>query len=159
MLNFYKYFIKKKKFYYSLVLYFIFLTNNILLFYRTTNLNYEKLLKPIIHLGFKYLKLNSSNVFPISNISNFILNIFKNDFLLIYMNSFCLLTKLLDSKLLLNIVMISINYHFLNLNYINKINTLFKLFNLNLIVFCIYQEKLFYILISYKKKLEKLILN
>ncbi len=158
MLKYYKYHIKKKKFYYSLVLYFIFLTNNILLFYRRINLDYEKLLHPIKHLGVKYLKLNSSNVLPISSKYSFILDIFKNDFLLIYMNSFTLMTKVLDYNILINIVMASINYYFLNIKYLKDINNFYKLFNLNLLIFSIYHEKLFFIFLSYKKKIEKCLL-
>jgi hypothetical protein len=152
MLSYYKNNIKKKKFYYSLGLYFILLTNNILLYYRKINLNYEKLLQPIKHFGVKYLKLNSSNILPISSNYNFILNIFKNDFLLIYMNSFSLMTRVLDNNLSLDIVMASINYYFLNIKYMKNINKLYKLFNFNLIIFSIYHEKLFSFFMGIKKK-------
>lgn len=161
MLKYYKYHIKKKKFYYSLVLYFILLTHKILLFIQKNNLIYKKFIFFIINLGIKYLKLNSSNILSIflkNDINKNIINIFKRDLLLIYFNNFSLISKVFDNDLLSsNIMMISINHHFLNIKYLKNINKYYNLFNNNLIIFSIFFFKLFYILISYKKKLEQVI--
>lgn len=155
MLKYYKYFIKKKKFYYSLVLYFVLLNYKVLLFFQKNNINYQKSLRCLSDLSIKYFKLNSSNISPVfKNINNnFISNILKKDLLLVYFNNFSIILKIFDNAFISNAIFASINYYFLNIKFLKNINHYYLLFNCNFILFSVFIFKLFYIFITYKKKI------
>jgi hypothetical protein len=156
MLLLFKHNLKKKKFFNSLVLYFYFLTYRILLFFQIDIINYK------IYLDFfqlirksndiKFMKINTSNILSIFNNNNskFLFTIFKRDLFIVSMNNLILI----NNEFLLNyLLMFSIDYYFINVKYLYKINILHKLFLNNYNLYKIFLLKIFYINYSYLYKI------
>lgn len=142
VLLYYKYNIKKKKNFYKLLLYFICLNYKFLFFiYFNQFINIKK----ITNIDFKYLI-----------ISPYILNLFvlksfkflKKNLIIFCTNNLISLFKLFDTNNLLknNINIISINYFFINVKFINQINIWFLLYDKNINIFIVFLYKFFILL-------------
>ena len=151
LIQFYKYNIKKKKAYNSLLLYFIFLQFKVLYFLQLDNIKYNILASKKGNSSLKYIRINSSYVLTIfKNIkNNFIFNIFKNNFLLIFSNNFLLLEDANNNFIINNLVMICLNYFFINVKYLKKINILYKLLKNNFMIYVIFLLKIYLIVKNY----------
>jgi hypothetical protein len=139
LIHFYKYNLKKKKFYYSLLLYFLFFKYKILYF---VHLN---ILKCNINLNskLKYFRVNSSYILSLlkkNKFNKFIFNIFKRNLLIIFSNNFFLLDDIINVSLGNNLMMMCLNYYFINVKYLSKLDIIGKLFlnNLNLYLGYVY---------------------
>ena len=151
LIQFYKYNIKKKKAYNSLLLYFIFLQFKVLYFLKFFNIKFIILYFKNNTNFFKYIRINSSHVLTITkNIENKnIFNIFKNNLLLLFSNNLLLLENNNNKLLENNLVMICLNYFFINVKYFKKINILYKLLKNNFMTNIIFLLKIFIIIKNY----------
>jgi hypothetical protein len=156
MLFLFKHNLKKKNFFNSLVLYFHFLTYKILLFFKIDILNYKiysdffKLIKKSNNI--KFMKINTSNILSIfkNKNSKFLFTIFKRDLFIVSMNNLILI----NNSLLLNyLLMFSIDYYFINVKYLCKINILYKLLVNNYNLYKIFFLHIFYINYTYLYKI------
>lgn len=154
MLQYFKYNLKKKSFYFNLVLYFYFFLYKILFFFQIDILKLNIYLNVFNNLfklyNAKFMKINTSNIFSIfsSHYTKNIFSIFKRDLFIVSTNNLLALTGL-NSFLLNNLVMFSIDYYFLNIKYLSKIDIFYNLFLNNYNLLKIFIFKLFYITFNY----------
>lgn len=158
MLQYFKHNLKKKNFYFSLVLYFYFFTYKLLFFFQIDVIkldNYLKFFSNILKVcDAKLIKVNTSNILSIFNFNKTynnktIFTIFKRDLFIVSTNNLISLNKLNDPFLLNNLVMFCIDYYFLNIKYLCKIDIFYNLFLNNYNLFKVFLLKLFYINKSY----------
>jgi hypothetical protein len=99
----------------------------------------------------KCIKINTSNILSIFNGYNkkYAFNIFKRDLFLVSIKNPIILNYF-DNPILLNlIIMISIDYYFINIKYLCKIAILHKLLLNNYNLYFIFFQKIYYIYINY----------
>ena len=164
MLQYFKHNLKKKNYFYSLILYFYFLTFKILFFFQIDIIQFNNYLKFFQVKGnntvVKFMKINTSNILSIFNNTNnsckFIFTIFKRDLFFVSTKNLIILNNLNNQILLDYLVMVSIDYYFLNIQYLSKIDLLHKLFLNNYNLLKIFILKLFYINLSYSYFIKKL---
>ena len=128
LVKFYKYNLKRKKFYYSLIIYYICIKYNILYFIYIDYIKYN--LYYLNDVNIKNIRIN--NTYILSLFSNkyhnkFLSNIFRKKLLIIFSNNFLFLENIINKFLFNNIIMISLNYFFINVKYLNKINIIYNL--------------------------------
>lgn len=134
MLSLYKFNKKKKYIYYNLFLYFIFMKYKLLLFSYFTNskINYIK-------INFSFI----SNIFKKTINNRFLFNILNKNFYILYsdnLNFFFIFENFQNF-----IIMLCIDYYFINVKYFNQINYLFNLLNKNYNFYLIYILRLLFI--------------
>lgn len=156
MLQSFKHNLKKKNFYYSLVLYFCFLIYKILFFFQIDIIQFENYLNFFRTVnkfdGTKFMKINTSNILSIFNNntnSKFIFTIFKRDLFIVSTNNLIIFNNLNNPLLLNYLVMVSIDYYFINVKYLYNIGTFYELLSNNYNLLKIFILKLFYINFTY----------
>ena len=156
LIRFFKYNLKKNFFFFSLVLYFHFITYKILIFLRMDIMRNKDNLNLLTSLGkfgvIKATRINTSNILSIFNNYNnnkYMFTIFKRDLFFVSTNNSIILNYFNNLILLNLLIMISIDYFFINIKYLCKISFLHKLLPNNYNLYLIYFQKLYYININY----------
>lgn len=151
IVQFYKRNLKKKKLFNCLVLYCVFLQYKILFFVHINilkkNINFN-----VINYKVRFLKINSSYIISLlnKNINNKnYFNIFKKNIIVIFSNNFLFLENISDTLLFSNLIMVCLNYYFINVKYLFSINIIYKLFNANYKLYNIFIYNLFFIIKYY----------